>query len=307
MNPRFVCCTLAALALLGAGFAWRIARTANHAENTVRSLAPDLAQQQNELRSASARLQSARERRDALAAHLPTTTNETKLRSTPAPPPAPDPLHLLSSNPELHLLKLAARRAHLETVYGPLWQRLQLSPAEIEHFRDLFIARDEQQDDLLAAARAKAGTMNDPAVAQLRSEMENRHRTALRELLGEARFRDYQDYERMAPLRETVGAWIGGAAVAGLSFTREQAEQLTHTLAAASADYTKGGWGNAATVDWSAVRAQARTFLSEAQIEFVLTNEVRGRGAGGRFLPQFHHLVREAQQAERSPAAPRSQ
>jgi hypothetical protein len=205
---------------------------------------------------------------------------------------------VLRDNPELQLLQLAARRAHLETVYGLLWHRLGLSTEQTERFRDLFVAREEQLSDLLYATSKHGGVTNDPAVARLRTDLEVRHRTALRELLGDSSFRVFEDYERTAPFRDTASALIGAATVSGLPFTQEQAENLTRVFAQANDDYRNGRWANAAGIDWDVVKAEARGFLSNAQIEFLLTNEPRGRGAGGRFLPYFHHVVNEAQQAD---------
>ncbi len=278
--------------------AWHWGRAAHEAETAHLVLSQEILRQQEALRAAEAKLQSARARRETQRAPAAPASSLTAPQAGAAATSAPNPFEVLRDNPELQFLQLAARRAHLETVYGLLWDQLGLSTEQKERFRDLFVAREEQLSDLLYATSNKDAAVHAPAVGRLRAEIEVQHRTALRELLGDGSFSVFETYERAAPFRDTASALIGAATVSGLSFTQEQAESLARVLAHANGDYRNGRWANAAGIDWDTVKTEARGFLSDAQIEFILTNEPRGRGAGGRFLPYFHRAVNDAQQAD---------
>ena len=119
---------------------------------------------------------------------------------------------------------------------------------------------------------------------------------AQRELLGEAGFRQLQDYERTADMRELVRSTAGAATVADGPFTPQQAEQLIQVLANASSTYRSGGKASVQNTDWDAVEAPARAILSGGQYSFL---QLSSR----RLSRQADDLIGQARKAEAASAA----
>ena len=119
---------------------------------------------------------------------------------------------------------------------------------------------------------------------------------AQRELLGEAGFRQLQDFERTADMRELVRSAAGAATVAGTPFTPQQAAQLIQVLANANDKYRTGGKASVQNTDWDAVEASARAILSEAQYSFL---QLSSR----RLSRQADDLIGRARKADAASAA----
>ena len=177
------------------------------------------------------------------------------------------------NDPKEQLRQLAARRLALGSIYGPLFRSLSLSPAQSERFLDVTLKGEERQMDLSAVMRSQGLSEDDPMVAKLRGESDAGLQAALRELLGEAGYRQAQDYGRTSVVRELVSGLAGAAAVAGVPINAQQAEQLTYLLANASSRYRSGGPAEVAEIEWDKIDTPARAILSESQLTLFKTVE----------------------------------
>jgi hypothetical protein len=300
MKRSLLVFSLGACALLLALFAWHRAGLARNAARTLVALSQRQQQIDAELRSTRAELGAASRRKADQPASAPkTATTSTAPRKPGAMADGVTLAALVRENPQLQLLQLAARRAQLATLYGALWRQLALTPEQIAKFQDLYIAREEQQMDLFHTAQAQGKPMNDPALQKLLNQVETQHRAALHDLLGDASTTTFNEYQRSTAVRELTSGIVGGAALAGVAFTSEQAEQLVQVLANASPDYRDGRYANPSKLDWASAAAPARAFLSAAQVEYLLTTESNGpRGSGTRFQPRFYAAVDEALQRD---------
>ena len=137
---------------------------------------------------------------------------------------------------------------------------------------------------------------DDPVVDKLGLQMRQECETAQRELLGEAGFRQLQDYERTADMRDLVRSMAGAATVAGTPFTPQQAEQLIQALANANSAYRNGGKASVQNTDWDAVEAPARAILSDGQYAFL---QLSSR----RLSRQADDLIDRARKADAARAA----
>jgi hypothetical protein len=175
----------------------------------------------------------------------------------------------IKEDPKVQNLALASTRVSLAAKYAYLFRTLGLSSEQSEKFLDITLKRLEQNEDLVAVVRAQGLSVDDPVVDKLGLQMRQECEAAQRELLGEAGFRQLQDYERTADMRELVRSMAGAATVAGTPFTPQQAEQLIQVLANANDKYRSGGKASVQNTDWGAVEAPARAILSETQYAFL--------------------------------------
>ena len=215
--------------------------------------------------------------------------------------PEPTITERLRKDPEYQVLSLAADRAHLLSMYGALFQRLKLTPAQITQFQEIAFRTEERHMDLRAILDERKLTWQDPEFSKLYQENITQSEAAQRELLGEEGFKAYKDYERTRWLREMMIGWAGGAVVALREpFTPQQGEQLVQIMANASEDYRNGGFVMTSKPGyWEAVEAEARKVLTPTQFAYFSTMEPP-LPAGARFQTAFYNKVHEALEAEKA-------
>jgi hypothetical protein len=272
---------LAAVALItviGLGVGWKNSRAARAAASAVAATARHQTRVETDLRQVAERLAAAEKDRHALQSQLDELQKPKRGAASASAPPTVtltdteraikaglEKMMRSREDPNVQNRALASIRVNLATRYAFLFRALGLSAPQTEKFLDLALQRQAQIGDIFAVARAKGMAVNDPVVGKLVGQMQLEYEAAQRELLGEAGYRQLQDYERTAQMRNLVSSMAGVATVAGSPFTPQQAEQLVQVLANANSRYRSGGEAFVQNVDWAAVEAPARTILSEAQ------------------------------------------
>ena len=198
----------------------------------------------------------------------------------------------LRNDPALRSQYLASERLNLEARYGPLLGQLGLSPEQASRFKDLLAVHAQELLEIRLAA-LPGGTAEPKADAASLDAAEKRLRAAESDLLGDAGYRQLQQYERLLPVRYEVDTLAGSLALTDAPLGSGQADQLLQIIANASEAYQKGGRadtpmpGNGEqltplmlahasiteNIDWNAVLAQARTVLSPVQFE-LFSNQI---------------------------------
>jgi len=279
---RFIIATATAMTALALVIGWKSVRAARAAESAVAVVARNRVNAEKDLRQEAARLAAAEKDRSVLQSQLDELQ---KPRRTEKVPPLPPTVALnnvervikasleksaqIKEDPKVQNLSFASLRVSLAAKYAYLFRTLGLSSEQSEKFLDITLKRLEQNEDLVAVVRAQGLSVDDPMVDQLGLQMRQECETAQRELLDEAGFRQLQDFERTADMRELVRSMAGAATVAGTPFTPQQAEQLIQVLANANDKYRSGGKASVQNTDWGAVEAPARAILSETQYAFL--------------------------------------
>ncbi len=300
-----------AILVVAAGSAWRNVRLARAANAALVVVERKRAAAGEAVRGVEVRFAEAEKNRVKLQAEFD-RRQKTKGSMTGAAASRPhDPATLMEQlramiqkqqeaekDPRIQLLQLAVRRAKMAATFGLLFRTLGLMPGQIEKFEDNATRREEQQMDLWAVMHEQGLTLQDPALAKLFLEIEPEYQAAQKELLGEAGYRKFQAYERVASMRDTVSRFAGVATVMGMPFTSSQAGQLAQILAGASNSYRKGGKADAFSVNWSLVDKQAEAILSDSQMTLIKTIEPGGEG--GRFESEWNKLMIQAQNDDRA-------
>jgi hypothetical protein len=311
MNPKAVIIVAAGVIIVvAAGVAWNNARWAGDAESALDAIARKQAGVDAEVRRMEARLVAAEKdqknlqptldglQRSVAATVASSATASAAMRTAEAQ--RIQAFREFEKDPKQQIHRLAARRLALAAIYGPLFRSLGLSSVQSEKFLDLTLKGEEQQMDLSAIMRSQGLSEDDAVVAKLQKESDAELQGALRELLGEAGYRQAQDYGRTSVVRELVSGLAGAAAVAGVPINAQQAEQLTYLLANASSRYRSGGPAEVAEIEWDKIDTPARAILSESQLTLFKSVEPPGTAY---FRKRFDRVFNQATKADAASAA----
>lgn len=112
----------------------------------------------------------------------------------------------LMANPEFAQALKVQRRSALDVRYADLFKQLNLSPAELEKFKDLLVERQTARMDVIAAARENGinPRENRDELRKLTQEAQDEVDANIKAALGETRFNQYQNYETTQPQRAVV-------------------------------------------------------------------------------------------------------
>ena len=177
----------------------------------------------------------------------------------------PEPKAVIAPSHKILALLSATYRAGLAQTYGPLYQALGLTPAQIGAFENLLTAhRSDLRDLSIVASESDLGDSG-PEIASLRQEENDKFRAALVALLGPAGFQQFEQIKRIMPVRTFVENLKLGNGLPTETIAGAQVQQLSSVLADASPSYRSGGAADPATVDWDAALPRAEGILSPTQ------------------------------------------
>lgn len=213
----------------------------------------------------------------------------------------------LRNDPALQADYLASERIDLGNRYGPLLSQLGLSSEQAARFKDLMTAHAQAVLQIRLAALPGAAVDPNAGVPSREAADEFLHAAQVA-LLGDAGYRQLQQYDRLLPVRDEVTTLAGSLALTEAPLGSSQAEQLVQIIANASRAYQNGG--NADTpmpgngelltplmlahrsieenIDWDSVLNQARAVLSSDQFE-LFSNQV-GRN---RNVVRLYNLIHD--------------
>jgi hypothetical protein len=212
-----------------------------------------------------------------------TTLERSRTAASPAPVPKADAAAMSSTsdlkpdvaaaqrNLETLVMKdaalqrqvVASLRVKIGISLAPFFKARNLSPAQIEQFKDIMAQAAEIGLDLKAAEQVTG--MSAPSTVQ--QGYRNEINGALTTLLGEEGIRQYRQYSRAAAAQDRIIATLAGElANTDSPLTAEHAVQLTQVLADASSSYQQGGAPTKESIDWNLAVARAHGVLSPQQL-----------------------------------------
>jgi hypothetical protein len=189
----------------------------------------------------------------------------------------------LLDNPEFQKLATVQQRAALDSRYAALFRGLNLSPAQLDQFKNLLVEKRTAVADVMAAARDQGlnGRENRDELRALVQNAQSEVDANIRSLLGEAGYQQYQQFEKTQPQRAVVGQLEQRLSYSGQPLTPEQSEQLVQVLATNPSDQPRaqrapeirtpagriGFAGGGGTPISDQAVAQAATVLSAPQVQ----------------------------------------
>ncbi|MDP2138782.1 MAG: hypothetical protein Q8J74_13110 [Candidatus Didemnitutus sp.] len=161
----------------------------------------------------------------------------------------------LLDNPEAQRLLAIQQKGTLDARYGALFRMLNLSPEQLDQFKDMLVEKRTSLTDVVAAARSQGmtGRENRDEIQALVQQTQAEVDAGIRALLGDNAFAQYQAFEQTQPQRAVVGQLEQRLSYSNTPLTPQQSEQLVQVLAANAAPrQPNAGGGGMQTV---AVRA----------------------------------------------------
>jgi len=277
-SKNFLIALLSLTTILGAAWSWRqyqdiLVLRAAHADDT--DLARRLEDAQKQLKYL----------RDQIAAmRQPAPAEDGQANAGPAPR-APGGnfggFRAMMNNPQFQKLMAVQQKAMLDNTYAPLFKMLNLTPQQLEQFKNLMVQKQQALMDAAQAARDQGiNPRTDPeafqdAITQAQAAVDSQIQAAL----GDAGFAQYQQYQQTLPQRTTVTSLQQSLSYTQTPLTDDQASQLIGILAqtsppannnggnglAAAFGRGAGGGGGAQVSDQAITLAQG--FLSAPQVQ----------------------------------------
>ena len=105
----------------------------------------------------------------------------------------------MMDNPEIQHLMSITQRAQLDGRYSALFKSLNLSPADLEKFKNLLVEKQTNLMDVMAAARSQGltGRENRDEIRKLVQDSQTEIDSSIRASIGETAFTQYKNYEQI--------------------------------------------------------------------------------------------------------------
>lgn len=138
----------------------------------------------------------------------------------------------MMDQPEMQRLMSIQQKAGLDSRYASLFKSLNLTPEQLEKFKNLLVEKRTAMMDVLAAAREQGinPRTNRAAFEKLVSDSQTEIDDTIRSTLGDSAFSQYQAYEKTLPERTVVGQLEQRLSYSSTPLSDSQAEQLVSIL-----------------------------------------------------------------------------
>ena len=150
------------------------------------------------------------------------------------------------ANPEMQKLMAVQQKGALDNRYSPLFKQLNLSPADLEKFKNLLVEKQTAVMDVMAAARSEGltGRENRDQIRELVQNAQNDVDTTIKATLGDAAYSQYQNFETTQPQRAVVSQLEQRLSYSSTPLSDTQSQQLVQILAATSPTHDNGSGRN---------------------------------------------------------------
>lgn len=271
---------LVAVTVTSGGLAWHAARTTNDLRAQAEAVRGEIAAAESEARTpkfASVGQEAARSNREAPVV-APNVIRPSLTESAASAGPLDDP--------QAQALRLNSFRDGAALDYFSFGRAAGLNTNQYSRLLDLVVEHEARRLDLLAVAKMMALSTRDTAYATLDRQEQERHQSALTDLLGVTGTRQFEEYQVSAPIRKAVGELAGALALTSAPLQPEQSRQLVallHELGFRDQDNDPALWDK--------LMARTQTILGPRQIV-----ELQGRSVQQQGTDAFLRLSRLANQ-----------
>jgi hypothetical protein len=146
--------------------------------------------------------------------------------------------------PEIQRLLATQQKAALDARYAGLFKSLNLTPAQLDKFKNLLVERQTSMMDVMAAARGQGLNREDmqKLVASTQAEID----ASIKSAIGDAAFSQYKNYDQTAAQRATTDQLSQRLSYSGAPLTAEQSAAMTQILSQTVPARTANGTSGAA-------------------------------------------------------------
>jgi hypothetical protein len=149
------------------------------------------------------------------------------------------------NDPKVQKLMAIQQKGLLDAHYAALFKSLNLSPQQLDQFKDLLVQKQQALMDAITAAREQGiNPRTDPtafneAISDAQASVDSQIQAAL----GDAGFAQYQQYVQTLPDRNTVNQLQQALSYTGTPLSDDQASQMIQLLASTSQRSGNGAVG----------------------------------------------------------------
>ncbi len=138
----------------------------------------------------------------------------------------------LSNNPQFQKLMAIEVKGRISQTYGPLFKALNLSPEQLNQFQSLLADKQQAMMDVLQAAREQGvNPRTDPeGFKALMSQAVAQTDQSIQQVLGDAGFQQYQQFQQTLPERNVVNSLQQQLSYTQSPLTDDQANQVIALL-----------------------------------------------------------------------------
>ncbi len=148
--------------------------------------------------------------------------------------------------PETQRLVAIQQKAALDARYAALFKNLNLSPAQLEKFKNLLVERQSAPMDVMAASAGQ--NLSREEVRKLVTSSQAEVDGTIKAAIGDIAFAQYQNFDQTAPQRATADQLSQRLSYSATPLTADQSAAMLQILTQTSAPRTAAiGTGGAAT------------------------------------------------------------
>jgi hypothetical protein len=276
------------LAVLGAALSWWMANNHHATETAIKAATQERRKLDAESKALEARIAGLLQQRANVERAMADAATQPAAPTEPRPPAAPAAGPAVFQ-PAQQAAAVKRFKARLPLDYYALYRANGWSAEQIEKFEEALVEHDGRRRDLMSAASERKLASNDPAIATLRREEDERFDAALREAVGEEGLQRFKSFQADAPERRRVGELVGALALTPSPLSPSQTQQLGEAFK--TNRVARGGGADG----WDAVLAQARTYLDATQWA-----ELEAQAHSSQIDAAMSELSRLAQAAEKA-------
>jgi hypothetical protein len=216
--------------------------------------------------------------------------NDDRRGRTRGPGGGNDAFMAMMNDPKVVQLMNSREKLMLDSRYASLFKSLMqgsnLTPQQIDAFKDLLVEKQNTTRDVMMSARTE-GITDRSEVNKLVKSAQAELDAQIQSTLGASGFEQYQQYEKTAPQRNLVNQLSQSLSYTSSPLTDAQSQQLVQILADNSASTSNnqrrnnggfggemggpGGFGGGSVTISDAAVAQAQSVLGSTQLQ-ALTN-----------------------------------
>jgi hypothetical protein len=153
-----------------------------------------------------------------------------------------DDIRAVMDQPEMQRLRALQQKSALDGRYATLFRDLKLPTAALEKFKDLLVEKEVTMQDMMAVAREHGiDPRVDPAgFRELVASAQNETDAAIKGLLGNDAFTQYQQYQQTLPQRALINQLQQSLSYTNEPLTESQAAGLIPILASTNPQPNSG-------------------------------------------------------------------
>lgn len=206
----------------------------------------------------------------------------------------------MSANPEFQKLMAIEMKGRISQTYAALFKSLNLSPEQLSQFQALLADKQQAVVDVMQAAREQGiNPRTDPdGFKTLLNQAVSQTDQSIQQVLGDAGFQQYQQYQQTLPERNTVNSLLQQLSYTQTPLTDDEANQMIALLSQTQPQ--RAGNGTAGTNNGGGPGPGGIVSLMNGGGTAKVTDEAIAQAQGVLSAPQIAALqqVQQQQQAQ---------